>query len=150
MYSELEFSERSGSLLESCESELERVVARKFLGAGIHLERGPRTLVGRPDFRVSATNILIFAHGCYWHRHRCSAGSRTPKSDVLYWTGRFARQVERDSFVLAQLRCGGWEVCVVWECEVDALDPKRVMDSRSASVSVALANTGNRHAYANQ
>ena len=126
----LDKSEGMRRLLASCDSDLERVVAQKFLDASVRIERGSRSIVGRPDFQITGAEVLIFVHGCYWHRHSCSAGRRTPKTDVLYWTGVFGKQVERDRSVVAKLRRDGWRVWVIWECEVDKLESGRVSEAK--------------------
>jgi hypothetical protein len=32
-----------------------------------------------PDVVLPRHNIVVFVHGCFWHRHRCAAGRCVPK-----------------------------------------------------------------------
>ncbi len=41
-----------------------------------------------------------------------------PKSNVAFWTRKFAENVERDRRVERDLAGRGWRVMVVWECEL--------------------------------
>jgi DNA mismatch endonuclease, patch repair protein len=61
---------------------------------------------------------LIFVNGCFWHRHSCKRGSRVPKNNQSYWITKIARNVARDRSVSKLLRADGWEIEVVWECEL--------------------------------
>ena len=59
-------------------------------------------------------------HGCFWHRHDALACplTRTPKSNLEFWQGKFEKNVERDRRAIAALRALGWDVGIVWECEL--------------------------------
>ncbi|MCA9879050.1 MAG: hypothetical protein KC442_14760, partial [Thermomicrobiales bacterium] len=69
--------------------------------------------------RLSATPLAVFVHGCFWHWHGCKR-SRMPEANHEYWVGKIARNVERDKRNLAELVSQGWEVSVIWECELQA------------------------------
>ena len=57
-------------------------------------------------------------HGCFWHRHVGCRFAYSPKSRIQFWEKKFDQNVERDKVVLTQLRELGWEVLVIWECEI--------------------------------
>jgi hypothetical protein len=61
---------------------------------------------------------VVFVHGCYWHRHTGCKDATTPKSNIEFWTRKFAENVERDRRIEEQLVASGWRVMVVWECEL--------------------------------
>ncbi len=61
---------------------------------------------------------VVFVHGCYWHRHPGCKDATTPKTNVSFWTEKFAENLERDRRVERQLGEQGWRVLVVWECEL--------------------------------
>lgn len=75
-----------------------------------------RTLPGRPDIVLPKYGVVLFVHGCFWHRHGCKF-SYTPKSRVTFWQTKFNQNVDRDRKVLAELKSLGWKVITVWECE---------------------------------
>lgn len=85
---------------------------------------GPKnkSLPGRPDIVLPSRKSVIFVHGCFWHRHQGCKTATTPKSNTEYWQAKFHRNVERDHEVQTQLKALGWQVIVVWECELKDLD----------------------------
>ena len=81
-----------------------------------------RDLPGKPDLVFPARRKVIFVHGCFWHQHadpRCRI-VRRPKSNRDYWLPKLERNVARDAENRARLEELGWEVLVIWECEVRA------------------------------
>jgi len=75
-------------------------------------------LPGKPDLVFPGRRKVIFVHGCFWHGHHCKRGDREPKTNVSYWRPKIARNRERDERNKARLQDMGWNVLVVWECEV--------------------------------
>jgi DNA mismatch endonuclease (patch repair protein) len=75
-------------------------------------------LRGKPDIAFPKRRKVIFIHGCFWHRHQGCRFCYTPKSRHEFWKPKFARNVQRDTETTEQLKAEGWDVLVVWECEV--------------------------------
>ncbi len=75
-------------------------------------------LPGRPDIVLRGQRIALFVHGCFWHGHDCRRGSRVPKANADYWTGKIAGNRARDRRSEALLAARGWRSLVVWECEL--------------------------------
>jgi DNA mismatch endonuclease (patch repair protein) len=96
----------------------ELVVRRllRRLGARYRLDR--RDLPGRPDIVLAGRKLVILVHGCFWHGHDCARGSRVPKANRAYWTGKIGRNRARDIETRAKLEALGWRVETVWECEL--------------------------------
>lgn len=40
-----------------------------------------------------------------------------PKSNITFWTKKFAANEQRDAAAILELRALGWRVVIVWECE---------------------------------
>jgi DNA mismatch endonuclease (patch repair protein) len=57
-------------------------------------------------------------HGCFWHRHKGCKRCTTPKTNMEYWLSKFERNIERDKKNTNLLQLLGWNVIIVWECEV--------------------------------
>ena len=76
-----------------------------------------RDLPGRPDIVLPGRRKIILVHGCFWHGHNCKVG-RLPKSRLDYWIPKIEGNRQRDSRNLNDLKADGWEVLVLWECEV--------------------------------
>lgn len=84
-----------------------------------------RKLLGRPDIILPRYKTIIFVHGCFWHRHKGCKQATTPKTHTEFWQAKFAKNVIRDKRNLDQLKTLGWNVIVVWECELK--EPEDVM-----------------------
>lgn len=92
---------------------------RKALhAAGVRFRLHDRRLPGRPDLVLPGRGLAIFVHGCFWHRHEGCPRTTTPKANNAYWTQKFAENIERDGHKIRELRQAGWNVRVVWECEI--------------------------------
>ena len=74
-------------------------------------------LPGTPDIAFEAQKVVVFVHGCFWHRcPHCSL--RLPASNAEYWAAKFARTQARDKLNSQSLKSHGWRVIVVWECKL--------------------------------
>jgi DNA mismatch endonuclease (patch repair protein) len=79
------------------------------------------TLPGKPDIILPKHRVVIFVHGCFWHRHQGCPHATTPASRQEYWLPKFKRTVERDKKNEEELCRSGWNVTVIWECETNDL-----------------------------
>ena len=85
------------------------------LGYRFRLNR--KDVPGKPDIVLPKYKTAIYVHGCYWHRHNGCRLAYTPKSNLEFWSKKFARNIERDTEVSMALMGTGWKQLVVWECE---------------------------------
>lgn len=76
-------------------------------------------LPGKPDLVFGPRRKVIFVHGCFWHSHGCRA-AHVPKSNLKYWLPKLKRNRSRDQDNLDRLSALGWDVLVIWECEIAA------------------------------
>ncbi|MDR9391925.1 MAG: very short patch repair endonuclease [Trueperaceae bacterium] len=95
------------------EWKLRRALWRRGLRYRLHA----RDLPGTPDVVFRTARVAVFLHGCFWHRHAGCRRTSTPKTNVAFWTAKFAANVQRDARNLADLCATGWTPYVVWECE---------------------------------
>lgn len=95
------------------EMTVRRVAHRLGLRFRIHR----RDLPGSPDIVFPKYRVVLFVHGCFWHRHESCSRTTTPKSNRGYWVKKFAENVERDRRKDVALREAGWTVYTIWECE---------------------------------
>jgi DNA mismatch endonuclease (patch repair protein) len=98
----------------------ERRLRSLLHGLGYRFRLHDRTLPGRPDVVLKRYLTAIFVHGCYWHRHRGCSKATTPSTNREMWLAKFSENTRRDRRNISGLRRAGWNVCVVWECELDA------------------------------
>jgi DNA mismatch endonuclease (patch repair protein) len=101
----------------------EMAVRRLLHRQGYRFRLHRRDLPGRPDLVFPGRRAVIQVHGCFWHQHgaqdpACRDG-RMPKTRPEYWVPKLARNVERDQQNEAKLRAMGWQVLVLWECEIE-------------------------------
>ena len=98
----------------------ELAVRRLVHSMGYRYRLHRHDLPGRPDMVFPARHKVIFVHGCFWHQHPdtgCKLAHR-PKSNLKYWGPKLRRNQERDAAHRARLGELGWDVLVIWECEV--------------------------------
>jgi len=96
----------------------ELIVRSKTHKLGYRFRLHRRDLPGVPDLVFVSRRKVIFVHGCFWHGHHCVRGDRQPKSHSDYWRKKIARNKERDRSNRRQLRDLGWDVLVIWECQL--------------------------------
>lgn len=95
----------------------ELMVARALRELGIGYRKNARDLPGSPDFVNRGRRWAIFVNGCYWHHHRCRRGT-VPKRNRDFWVAKFVTNRRRDARSIRELRRRGFDVLLIWECEV--------------------------------
>ncbi len=98
----------------------EMVVRRLIHEMGYRYRLHVRSLPGSPDLVFRSRRKAIFVHGCFWHRHDDSACklARLPKSRSEFWVPKLEANAKRDARNQEELRALGWEVLVIWECQL--------------------------------
>ena len=104
--------------IRSKDTKPEMIVRRAVYALGLRYRLHRRDLPGRPDLAFIGRRKAIFVHGCFWHQHQGCREASTPKSNAGYWDPKLTRNVERDARNLQSLRGAGWQVLVIWECDV--------------------------------
>jgi DNA mismatch endonuclease (patch repair protein) len=112
-----ERSERMGRVL-SRDTRPELSLRSMVWALGYRYRKHRKDIPGHPDIAFVGKKRAIFLHGCFWHRHDCPSGGRSPKTRTEFWTAKFKRNVERDAEVTKQLKNAGWQSLVVWECQL--------------------------------
>jgi DNA mismatch endonuclease (patch repair protein) len=96
----------------------EMTIRRLVHGMGYRYRLHRKDLPGKPDLIFPARRKVIFVHGCFWHGHGCKRGARVPKANRDYWEKKIARNRERDDRHYEVLKLTGWDVLVIWECQL--------------------------------
>ncbi len=96
-----------------------------------------RAAPGKPDICYPGRKVAIFVNGCFWHRCPYCALS-TPKSNVEFWTAKFARNRARDERDRELLARDGWKVITIWECRLK----KNRFDATVARVADEVRRAG--------
>lgn len=99
----------------------EMIVRRLVFSMGYRYRLHGSSLPGKPDLVFKGRKKVIFVHGCFWHMHGCKRG-RMPKSKLEYWESKLMRNKVRDTENQKCLAACGWDVLVIWECEIHYVD----------------------------
>lgn len=101
------------------DSHAEMKVRRAFWVAGLRYRLHDKRLPGHPDLVFPGRRTVVFVHGCFWHCHEGCSNFRIPKTRTEWWAAKLFRNKARDAEVSVQLKAMGWDVVVIWECEVN-------------------------------
>lgn len=85
---------------------------------GLRYRLHRRDLPGTPDIVLPGFSTTIFVHGCFWHQHPNCKHAVRPASNVDYWNAKLDGNIERDRINVRTLLEAGWNVLIVWECEM--------------------------------
>jgi DNA mismatch endonuclease, patch repair protein len=96
----------------------EMLVRKLVFSPGYRYRLHARDLPGHPDMVFPSLRKIIDVRGCFWHRHTCKDGVRTPETNAGYWAPKIERNVARDRENEEAWRRLGWDVLVLWECQV--------------------------------
>lgn len=107
------------------------------LGLRFRLHR--RDLPGSPDIVFPRSKLVVFVHGCFWHRHEGCSRASTPATRTDFWMTKFAKNVDRDRRQVAENIAMGWRVLVIWECELRS--PGDVENRLAQAVQAGLGSS---------
>lgn len=94
------------------------ILTRKFLFAnGFRYRKNVKSLPGSPDIVLPKYRTIIFINGCFWHGHSCKA-AKLPETRTEFWRNKISATVLRDHRNYNELESLGWNVLVVWQCEI--------------------------------
>lgn len=79
-------------------------------------------LPGKPDIVLPRYKTVIFVHGCFWHQHEGCPDSKRPSTNIEFWNSKLNENIVRDKKNKIKLRELGWEVFVIWACEIKDIE----------------------------
>lgn len=113
------------------------MIVRSFLHKnGFRFRLHVKSLPGHPDIVLPKYRTVIEVRGCFWHRHKGCKAATMPTSNTDYWEEKFLRNMKRDKKTMASLQELGWNVIVIWECQIK----KRVYLNRLPNRIIRNAN----------
>lgn len=122
-----EVRSRNMSHIRSKDTKPEVTVRKYLFSKGFRYRKNVKTLPGCPDIVLPKYKTVIFVNGCFWHKHDCPRFV-WPSSNEDYWREKIIRNVKRDGDNYEQLEASGWNVYVVWECQLKKKDFEDTMD----------------------
>lgn len=108
------------SRVRSKHTQVELTVRRFVYSLGFRYRLHAKDLPGCPDIVFRRRKKVIFVHGCFWHAHGCKKG-QLPKSNLDFWGPKLSANVNRDLKAIGELERSGWNVLVIWQCELKDL-----------------------------
>ena len=96
----------------------EELVRRYLFSHGFRYRKNVSTLPGKPDIVLPKYKTCIFVNGCFWHKHEGCRYFVWPKNNAEFWKKKITGNVDRDLRQQNELRLLGWNVVVIWECEL--------------------------------
>lgn len=113
------------------------MIVRKYLFSNNYRYRlHDKRLSGKPDIVLKKYNTVIFVHGCFWHKHDSCKYFIVPKTRTDWWLKKINKNVENDHQHYKELKRLGWNIIIIWECE---LRPK----NREATLELLLKSLEN-------
>jgi len=106
------------SRIRGKDTKPEIAVRNVLFNLGYRYRLHKKYLPGCPDIVLSKYGKIIFVNGCWWHRHNCKLGTRSPKSRLKYWVPKLIANKERHKRNVKELRNQGWKVLTIWECQI--------------------------------
>ena len=113
-----------------------------------------KSVPGKPDIVMRRYRTAIFVNGCFWHGHHVETFPETskeennllrqetfqetslqmvnstcckiPQTNREFWVNKIKRNQERDQKNYQLLHDNGWQVIVIWECQ---LTPKHIEET---------------------
>ena len=112
------------SHIRSQNTKPEEKVRKYLFSKGFRYRKNVRKLPGCPDIVLPKYKTAIFVNGCFWHKHNCPRFV-WPSSNQEYWIPKISKNVQRDQEHYQELHEKGWNVLVIWECQLK----KKLFDS---------------------
>ncbi|HMK58884.1 MAG TPA: DNA mismatch endonuclease Vsr, partial [Nitrososphaeraceae archaeon] len=95
------------------------ILVRNFLySKGFRYRLNDKKLPGKPDIVFRKYKAVIFVNGCFWHGHEHCRFFRIPKTNTKWWHNKIRRNINNDIEQAKKLKGMGFELIVVWECEL--------------------------------
>jgi DNA mismatch endonuclease (patch repair protein) len=112
-----EVRSRNMSHIRSTNTSPEEKVRKYLFRQGFRYRKNVSKLPGHPDIVLPKYGAVVFVNGCFWHKHDCPRFV-WPSSNREYWVPKIERNAARDARNQQALKDLGWNVLVVWECQL--------------------------------
>lgn len=107
------------------------VIIRKILHSmGYRFRLHQKNLPGTPDIVLKRHQKIVLVNGCFWHGHENCKRSKLPETNKDKWEAKIQKNKLRDEHNLAELKVMGWDVLVIWQCQLR--DREKLMEQISS------------------
>ena len=122
------------SNIHSKNTKPELMVRRWLWSHGYRYRLNVKGVPGKPDIVMRRYRTAIFVNGCFWHGHEGCEKFKMPKTNVEFWDTKIRKNQERDKQNYQILQDNGWQVLVLWECQLT----KKFIETTMQEVEVML------------
>lgn len=106
------------SKIRAVNSKPEILVRKYLFSQGFRYRINDKRYPGKPDIVLPKYKTVIFVNGCFWHKNDCGRFV-WPKSNIEYWNNKITRNVDRDADNYDKLKKMGWNIIILWECQLE-------------------------------
>ena len=96
----------------------EELVRKYLFSQGFRYRKNDSRLPGKPDIVLPKYKTVIFVNGCFWHGHEGCRYFVWPQNNEEFWENKISGNIQRDRRNRQVLTGQGWNVIVIWECEL--------------------------------
>lgn len=106
------------SQIRSKNTKPEEIMQKYLFSQGVRYRKNDSRLPGKPDIVLPKYKTVIFVNGCFWHGHEECKYFVWPRNNAEFWKVKISGNIQRDARSICQLEGHGWNVIVIWECEL--------------------------------
>ena len=125
---------RCMSHIRSKATKPEMLVRRWLWAHGYRYRLNVKSVPGKPDIVMRKYRTAIFVNGCFWHGHEGCKTFVLPKTNTEFWQAKIEQNRTRDTRIYDELMLAGWQVIVLWQCNLN----KQELETTMQSVAVSL------------
>ena len=100
------------------DTQPEKIIRSLIHQMGYRFRLHQPELPGKPDIVLPKYRKIILVNGCFWHGHKNCSRAKLPKSNNIFWLKKIEGNKNRDKNNIAALKNLGWDVLVIWQCEI--------------------------------
>ena len=116
------------SRIKGSNTKPEELVRKYLFSHGFRYRKNDKNLPGKPDIVLKKYRTAIFVNGCFWHMHDGCKYFKWPQNNEEFWRTKLQGNQERDIRNHTALREAGWNVIVIWECELKSKTCSSVLE----------------------
>jgi DNA mismatch endonuclease (patch repair protein) len=129
------------SMIKSSGTKPEEAVRKYLFSKGLRYRKNVKTLPGKPDIVLPKYKTIVFVNGCFWHGHKGCKYFVMPKTNVEFWTEKITKNIARDEITYKKLQNMGWNVIVVWECELKKDKRNNTLECLYNDILASISNS---------
>lgn len=129
------------SMIKSSGTKPEETVRKYLFSKGLRYRKNVKTLPGKPDIVLPKYKTIVFVNGCFWHGHKGCKYFVMPKTNVEFWTEKITKNIARDEITYKKLQNMGWNVIVVWECELKKDKRNNTLECLYNDILASISNS---------